>query len=207
MQEEPRLREDVQAVLDAISVLRERHFKLEETTGHLPNLHGANLMGANLTAAVLSGANLQSTNLSRARLNWANLSNAEMSGADLSNAQLRGANLSGAALSGANLTSADLASADLSGAELPRCATGWCVHVQYKLGSGINLSRTNLIGTNLSSAQLSLGPGQDPATGLTQSWLNEACADPRRPPKLDGVVDGGTGKPLVWRGKPLDGQA
>ena len=53
------------------------------------------------------------------------------------------------------------------------------------------LARTNLTRTDLSHA-----------TGLTQSILDDACADPRMPPRLDYAFDAETGKALVWRKAP-----
>ena len=37
-----------------------------------------------------------------------------------------------------------------------------------------------------------------------QYQLDAARADPDNPPKLDGVLDAETGKPLVWRGGPVE---
>ena len=43
---------------------------------------------------------------------------------------------------------------------------------------------------------------------LTQVQLDEAHAHPDYPPTIaEGTVDIETGEPLVWRGKPLDGEA
>ena len=45
--------------------------------------------------------------------------------------------------------------------------------------------------------------GNIPVNGLIQEQLDQACSDPDNPPDLGGIVlDAGTGKPLVWRGKP-----
>ena len=100
------------------------------------------------------------------------------------------ANLRGASLKNADLRSANLIGADLSGAFL----------VNTHLGSAL------LIDANLSRADFS-NQGEKPVTGLTQEQLNQACADPDSPPRLKGVVDAGTGKPLVWRGRPLKDSA
>ena len=108
--------------------------------------------------------------------------------ADLSGMWLVDANLSDARLWDVNLCGAIASRANLSGAAL------W----------GANLSSADLDDANLSGAEFSAGDGESPATGLTQAQLDEARADPDNPPKLDGVVDAETGKPLVWRGKPLD---
>ncbi len=37
-----------------------------------------------------------------------------------------------------------------------------------------------------------------------QERLDQARADPDKPPKLDNALDAQTGDPLEWRGKPLD---
>ena len=92
----------------------------------------------------------------------------------LGNVDLLKADLTGAVLIGAKLKSAKLTGAKLTGA---------------------NLEDALLIHTNLSGADLK------GCEGLTQEQLNEAVADLDNPPKLEGVVDAETGKPLVWRGK------
>ena len=66
-----------------------------------------------------------------------------------------------------------------------------------------NLSKADISGANLSGVEFSNG-GPQTAKGLTQAQLDEAQADPNDPPKLTGVLDAETGKPLVWRGKPLN---
>lgn len=76
--------------------------------------------------------------------------------------------------------------------------------------SGADLWLANLSGTVLVRPRTPTGlpekPDRRPVTGLTQEELNEARADPTRPPNLDGVLDAETGEPLVWRGAPLDGE-
>ena len=136
----------------------------------------------------------------------------DLSRADLKDASLLGANLSslelsaveGGArpkptctdLSGANCLDANLGSANLKYADLS--------HI-YLVGT--NLSGVDLTDANLSGARFSAEKGWKPATGLTQSQLGEARADPDNPPYLEGVVDAKTGKPLVWRGRPLKDDA
>ena len=118
----------------------------------------------------------------------------------LSSANLRGLRLQQADLSHAVLTDADLSGAVLAYISL---AGAWL--------DGANLSDADLRGTNLSNAVLVRPKRSDdlpekvdrkPATGLTQEILDKACAEPDSPPRLDGVVDAVTGKPLVWRGGP-----
>ena len=127
-------------------------------------------------------------NLSGANLQYANLQGANLSSSDLPTVQddvwpnRTFTDLSGAHFFDANLELAILKKADLSGAYL----------------FGANLSGVDFTGTNLSGARLSLDNGSDSVTGLTQSQLDSARADPDNPPNLEGVVDAETGKPLVW---------
>ena len=136
-------------------------------------------------------------NLSRAQLQNANLQGANLSSSDLPAVQddvwpnRTFTDLSGAHFYDANLESAILKNADLSGA--------------YLLGT--KLSGVDFDGTNLSGARLSSDNDEKPATGLNQSQLDLARADPGNPPYLNGVVDAVTGKPLVWRGRPLKDDA
>ena len=150
-------------------------------------LTGANLVDADLGLADLTDAELRDARLPRAGLVDANLSRARLIGTDLSGSRLIGTNLSGARLIGTDLTGANLAHANLSGASLRGAEL-----------SGANLSTYDLSGNS--------EPWHTawPETGLTQAQPDEACADPDNPPRLDGVLDAETGKPLVWRGKPLE---
>ena len=139
---------------------------------------------------------------------WLNLSNTRLRDANLQGANLSSwdsrtvregvwpnrtcTNLSAADLFGANLESANLRNADLSGAVL----------------ASANLSGVDLTGANLSGTRLSMKTTNgdwNPATGLIQSQLDRASADPDNPPYLEGVADAETGEPLEWRGRPLQG--
>ena len=170
------------------------------------NLNEANLAEANLAEANLKRANLAGANLARAKLNHAYLT-----GANLTEAVLTEANLAGAWLDEANLNDAYLAGANLAGAKLKRAnlAGAWLVHAQLNHAflneanlndayldeaylAGANLDGVNLTGANLRNCE-----------GLTQERLDHAKADSEHPPKLEGVVDATTGKPLVWRGNPI----
>ena len=112
--------------------------------------------------------------------------NLDLGGAHLPYGTFTESNLSGASFSHANLSNATLLDAKLSNATL----------------TGAKLFDTNFRDANISGARFSVS-GRFPAEGLTQSQLDEARADPKRPPKLQGVLDIKTNKPLVWRGKPL----
>ena len=121
----------------------------------------------------LNGVQLRDANLAGAWLTNADITGAVLPYVDLSHARLRRANLTRAEFRHANLSGATLWGADISGADL----CGACARsTTYK----------------------------ESARGLTQKQLDQACSDPNNPPKLDGfVLDAATGKPLVWRGKPL----
>ena len=132
----------------------------------------------------LSDLRAKSAKLSRAWLTNANLSGAILPRADLSRARLRRANLSGGQLRKADLSYAKFWGANLSEAML----------------QDANLSGADLCGVDAPSPRY-----RELARGLIQAQLDEACADQDNPPKLDGVLDAKTGKPLVWRGKPCKG--
>ena len=167
------------------------------------NLSEAILNQADLTGATLGGTKLMGASLHRAILQSAvfwflpgplrfisyqdALSQGSVLTANLSEARLDHSDLSGASLQGSDLSGADLSDAKLSGANL----------------SDANLSNATLVRSNLSGTILSEN-GNIPATGLTQHQLDQACADPENPPKLNGVVDAETGSALVWRGKPAN---
>ena len=127
-----------------------------------------------LRDARLSHLQIRDANLVNAWFSRADLSYSRLEGANLSSVRLRNANLSGATLRGANLRDADLSGADLTGADLSNMS-----EVDFQSSSG----------------------GR---TIITQRQLDEACADPDKPPKLEGVVDAETGKALVWRGGSAD---
>ena len=87
---------------------------------------------------------------------------------------LNGANLSGANLRGAFLTCVSLKGAFLTNADL----------------TGAFLGSANLTDAHMSGCK-----------GLTQEEIDDAEAEPDKPPDLTGVVDANTGEPLVWSPK------
>ena len=208
----PALREDVQAVMTAIggraktgidyekatksSGLEIRHSTERVTVSRISyfwlDLSGANLSGVDLCEAELSSANFYSADLSESKLLEANLSNAILMRVNLSNAILFRANLSEAYFNSVDLSNATLASANLSRTTL----------------AFVNLSNAELSGANLSDAELTsvnmTGVNLSGVTGLTQRELNRSHAIPDKPPRLDNAFDAKTGKPLEWRGRPLE---
>ena len=153
-------------------------------------LWSANLSGAMLQDADLSRRNLHNVNLSGTNLLRANLSGAIFQDAKASSALLERANLSGASFLSADLSGAGLAMADMSGAQF----------------LDADLTSADIAEANLSGVEFSVG-GPQTAKGLTQAQLDDARADPNNPPKLTGVLDAGSGEPLVWRGKLLNEEA
>ena len=109
--------------------------------------------------------------------------------AQLDHANLSGANLQDVNLSGAHIQYSDLSDANI-GADLPGA---------FFLKT--ELCQARFLGADLSGARI-----LKTVTGLTQAQLDTARADPDNPPTLDGVLDAETGKPLVWRGRPVDSQ-
>ncbi|MCY3802595.1 MAG: pentapeptide repeat-containing protein [Chloroflexi bacterium] len=213
--EESSLREDVQAVMIAISTCHAKQIKLENNVKFRLELSRATLPRVVLQEAILSNARLGGADLSGARLSSADLSETWLVDANLSGALLGGANLSSAILLDANLFDASLIQGNLSGALLNGA------NLSGARFQGASLSGASLTGADLSGADFSAEsylhvefsdlPGvrsvdkdEMLAKGLTQAQLDKSRADPDNPPELDGVLDAVTGKQLVWRGRPLD---
>ena len=166
-------------------------------------LRGASLEGADMRGAMLRGADLQLARMAGVNLDNAHLSGADLRGADLISAVLYQANLTGTNLSdaklggfGADLRRANLTDADLTGANLSLAVL-----------TGADLTDANLSGADFSRDHLEVVGDRftgelHPATGLTQEQIDQARADPERPPFLEGVLDPTTKRPLVWRGRP-----
>ena len=185
------LREDLRVVMEAIesrskaciALEKKDNFALDFGASNLRGLslrRNSNLSGANFTD--LSGADFMDADLSAAVLLCVNLSDAQLQGVDFSNSSLPVANLSRANLWEANLSNVQLQNANFSGANL----------IEAKLYSSLLLD-ADLSGANLERCE-----------GLTQDQIDYAIADSDNPPKLEGVVDAKTGRPLVWRGKSPD---
>ena len=224
----PALRQDVQAIVDAIAARTSSRRELEREVGYTLDLRGSNLAGVRIHGGMRLGgrsvlrvpeglsvpgtiADLEygDIDLSHAQLGAANLTHASLIHADLSHADLQDSNLSRAFLLGANLSHADLQDANLSRAILMDAnLSDEAVLIGTNLSSaslqGADLTNASFGNTDLSGAELYFEDDDDdpsPATGITQTMLDQATADPTTPPKLGGVVlDAETGEPLVWRG-------
>ncbi len=155
----------------------------------------ANMRGIDASGGYLENAKLSNANLSHAWLGRANLVGSTMHRTDLSGANLVAANLGTASLYEANLEGADLRSAVL----------GMTSFVQANLVgahfANADLTEAVFINADISGANF-VGNGElPPASGLTQQQLNLACADEDNPPRVDGLNDAITNKPLKWRGR------
>lgn len=167
-------------------------------------LEGSDFRRANLQHASFSGSRFHSARFGGADMSKANLRNADLTGADLTGVKLRGAELDfETSLKDVNLSRADLTGANcndliLSGARMSRCDLTGAVLV------GANLQGADLRNANLSGVLFGV-PTYDPAGGLTQKQIDQATADPKNPPRLDGALDAETGQQLQWRGREWEG--
>ena len=116
---------------------------------------GASCAGCNLFQGDFSGLEARGLNLSGARLRQANLSLSVMNRTRFSNADLRDVDAYGGVFSSSNVAGANLPNASFVGTYL----------------DGANFSGATLSGANFAGASLKR------ARGLTQSRLNQACAD------------------------------
>ena len=168
------LREDVQAVMNAIGDRSDTGLAYENAEQYRLQLPGVDLRHANLYKANLTGANL-----SQARLNNANLLEANLSCADLVKADLTRANATQAKLCWADLSNATLHYTTLSGA----------------------VFRERVV-RRYSSIPCP-PPSKVVSAGLTHFQLHLALAEPDNPPILNDTTDAETGRLLVWEGNTL----
>ena len=213
----PATRQDVQAAVKVIAKI-ERLPRNRDDTGLLYwlDLRGAQLCGVELYGLRLSRANLENSNLmfahmehmdlTGAQLQWADCRQALLEDADLSDATMSDADFSGVkarqckfrgAMMPAKMVDADLAKSDLTEATFPNTdLTGAELH-------GANLTGANLRGQFYWIDQAGKHEAEDNAVRIAQEQLDEAVADPDRPPTLSvlPVRDGEPKTRLVWRGK------
>ena len=181
---------------------------------------GANLMGADLSKCELQytdfcspwvvrgddfaeitdreGSFIERTSAifdSQTRLIGTNLSDTRMLSAKLSGSNLQGANLSSANLPDANLTSAFLMGADLSHSQLLDANLANAQLIAANLVDA-EFTRADLSGADMSGSPANESDSRHPPVGLTQAQLDQACADPDNPPKLDASSG------LTWNNRP-----
>lgn len=191
---------------------------------HHSDLSGTYVAGADLTEAFFAGADLSrarflDVRFTGAHLSWADLSGAMLQDAEMVKMSFDNANLSGANLIRANLSGSILQGAKLTGAALDRANLSRTSFLRADLSrsllmeadlSGASVLDTDLTSANISDANISgvqfSSCGQLPATGLTQSQLDQARAHSENPPKLLGVLDAETNQQLVWHGRSLGGE-
>ena len=205
---EPIVREDVQAVLTAISYRSRARLQCEVETDNFrldlrgaylreADLHGANLSGAilsraDLTLAEMSGAMLDSSDLRRANLDSARLSQANLLSANMVNANLTGADLTRANLTKANLYRANVIEADLSRATLHHAnltrATLTTVDFSRANLTEATFWRTNLRYADFSGADLARSSLQE--ADLSGATIERAVNTDRTVPRTqqDGFV-------------------
>jgi hypothetical protein len=153
----------------------------------VPDLQGAQLVGADLRDLRLSGANLVESNLeranllradlSRANLMRANLSGALLGGADLGAAVLGWTNLSHAVLWMANLAEANLIKADLREADLAKANMCGAEMAGASL-RGARLHDTVLANVDLSRAEDLISCRHDGPSILDLRTLERSAAIP-----------------------------
>ena len=205
---EPTVREDVQAVLTAISYRSRARLQYEWATDNFrldlrgaylqdADLRGANLSGAilsraDLTLAEMSGAMLDSSDLRSANLDSARLRQVNLMGANMVNANLTGANLTRANLTKADLYRASVIEADLSGATLHRAnltrATLTTVDFSRANLTESHFFQANLRYADFSGADLSRSSLQE--ADLSGASIEKAASTGRRVPRTrqDGFV-------------------
>ena len=175
-------------------------------------LSDTDFTGATAGAVDLFGARMQQGNKPLFDLYYAKLSPAQLPDGNLVPTHLFDVDLSGKSIHNAELDSVRISNSDLSDTHFLDSDLSGAEIIQSKL-SGARILRTDMSGVILRDTKLSGvyfydphgGTATSPVTGLTQAQLDEARADPDNPPRLDGVLDAETGKPLVWRGKPCKG--
>ena len=167
----PKIREDIQAVMECLGNRSDGQLKIEDREGYILDLCNADLSGvvlmdkANLFWASLWDVNLRHAYLVCADLSHARLCNADLSFANLGRAILTGADLSGARLLGTNLSAANLSAANLSYSdfddELPKDLT------QEQLDSAVADPSTPPILTDV----------KDRKTGKPLVWRGASLSD------------------------------
>ena len=191
-----RVREDVQVIMEAIGTRSQVQIKLEQELEYVSKLSYADLRGLRIADANLSGVELVEANLSDAVLLKVDLSSAKLYEADLSGANLSGGNLTGALLSNANLSSINAHSADFSNACLISANL-----TDAELFGAI-FCGADLVGANLSGAIFYKDGSL--AKGLTQQQIAFSIAMPEdSPPLLSGLIDAKTGNLMDWNNRPL----
>ena len=206
--ERPTTRQDVQAAVEVIARLERLPRIGDDRSQFLMDLREAQLCGVDLRRLRLSGAtlenanltfaNLESMDLTRAQLQWANCRQARFGRADLSDAHLSDAAFSEVkarrckfqgAMMPAKMVEADLEEADFTDATFPNTDM---TDAEFR---GANLTGADLRGMFYWIDWGGKHEAEDDSVRITQEQLDNAVADPDRPPNL------GVRQRLLWRGK------
>lgn len=191
--------------------LHSRVTDIEKAAGYVPDLSGASLRRLQLWQAQLTGARFQDTDLRHTVLVGGDMSNSDFALANMNGAFLADADMSGANFHLADMTEVVAARANLAGSRLAEkmagARLGFADLYEARFGA-CDLTDANLAGANLSGATFEPDAGvaslESEATKrarLTQRQLDEAVADPSRPPRFaEGTLDIETGEPLTWNG-------
>ena len=182
---------------------------LQGTVMKKATLNNVDFTDARAQGVDLSGAMVFQNGKPLFDLYSANLSPAQLSDGTQSLTQLFDVDPSGKSIQDAKLDQVRITTSDLSDTHFLDSNLSRARILKSRL-SGAEVLRTDMSGAILRDTDLSgtyfynphCGTATDLVTGLTQAQLDDACADPDNPPKLDGVLDAVTGKPLVWRGQP-----
>lgn len=204
----PRLREDIQAVVDAIGSRSKEGIELEgKAESFRLDFRKADLRGASLDSHNLSGASLLDADLSWASLNGADLRRVILTGAkmcetyfqhaDLSHGLLDFTNMTESFFADANLYKANLFSSDLSRTDF-RNANLYGAFLAESKFHGTVFTNANLASSDFSITETCITSEPD-KHGLTQRQLDEAICEGGESPDLRNLHDSETHDPLFWR--------
>ena len=163
--QQPRVREDVQAIMDLLRKRSDKPITLEEKSGYMPDLRGAYLQHAILARTKLDRAVFAGADLSYARLTGTSLQNAILRDTKLFGAMLSEANLSGATLAGADVSGAVLKNTNLSGTRFSDPNSG-------KTARGLTQEQLDVAHADSGTPPPFLERTTDADTGSPLTWCN-----------------------------------
>ena len=197
------LRADVQAVMEVIALRDRRSIEIEMADRNFRmSFHGANLHDLMLEDREMSDLGLIDANLTFATFSWTTFRNVEFWSCNLSFSRFASVDIEQTNWEHCNMEGAIFSNADLSNARLTECSL---INANFKSANltGVYFGGTDLAMVDFEDAELTGARfshnGESSALNLRQSQLDRAFADPANPPNLDGVIDQGSGQPLVWR--------
>ena len=206
-------REDVRAIIYAISKRGTTAKDIEKEREYRPDLTYANFTFADLTHMDLSGTDLTGALFLGARCNHTNFSGAVLRYANFFSARCLDADLRDTTLEEAKLEHANMISSDFSDSKLHGTS---CLDSDFSSAKlcraefiDAHLCRSKFEGADLSGTKFDTRINLDhhllnrSYSGLTQEQLDKAVATLDNPPSfLFDAVDPATGKQLVWHDNP-----